>query len=321
MSVEYNGLYYEDESFTICTGLKDLILKEITLHPNTKVILNNAFSIRKNLEKVTLNEGLERIENSAFDRCVYLKEINFPSSLKLIGKNAFYCTNIKTLDLSKCINLKLSEMAFASSTICDITLPNNLEKIPFRCFEYNYFSSINLPNSLKEIDSYAFNACNYLKEINLKNIEKIGNGAFQYCTNLENIIFGKNLKHLCEYCFYNCTKLKEIDLSNTKLTYLAEGIFAECTNLEKIKLPNILKTLKRVCLYNTKITKLNLPPRVRTIPDISNNFIECICKNKEEIKNENPKYIKLVTITLDNLLENNKSFKEANNYFKENLDR
>ena len=42
-----------------------------------------------NLTKVTLSEGIEKIEDNVFKNCPELTEITLPSSLKSIGKNAF----------------------------------------------------------------------------------------------------------------------------------------------------------------------------------------------------------------------------------------
>eukprot|EP00980_Cylindrotheca_fusiformis_P025069 scaffold12989_cov63-Cylindrotheca_fusiformis.AAC.1 len=41
------------------------------------------------LEKLGLNEGLERIGESAFQECETLTEVNIPSTVKVIGRDEF----------------------------------------------------------------------------------------------------------------------------------------------------------------------------------------------------------------------------------------
>ena len=63
---------------------------------------DNAFEDCISLEKLTLPEGLTSIGNNAFKNCHNLKEIYFPRScLTLIGTNAFYGCNLKSVTYHK----------------------------------------------------------------------------------------------------------------------------------------------------------------------------------------------------------------------------
>ena len=48
-----------------------------------------AFSSNDNLRWISLNEGLERIEDSAFETCVLLSSVHIPSTVNYIGSGAF----------------------------------------------------------------------------------------------------------------------------------------------------------------------------------------------------------------------------------------
>ena len=68
-------------------------------------------------------------------------------------------------------------------------LPNNIDKIPRRCF-YDCFSltSITIPYSVTEISYDAFNSCSKLKNISIpSNVTSIGNRAFDNCTSLTSV--------------------------------------------------------------------------------------------------------------------------------------
>ena len=68
-------------------------------------------------------------------------------------------------------------------------LPNNIDKIPIRCF-YDCFSltSITIPYSVTEISYDAFNSCSKLKNISIpSNVTSIGNRALRNCSGLTSI--------------------------------------------------------------------------------------------------------------------------------------
>ena len=63
---------------------------------------DNAFEGCISLEELTLPEGLTSIGNNAFKDCHNLKEIYFPRNcLTLIGTNAFYGCNLKSITYHK----------------------------------------------------------------------------------------------------------------------------------------------------------------------------------------------------------------------------
>ncbi len=86
-----------------------------------------------------------------------------------------------------------------------LTIPSEIEGYPVTRICYNAFnmcygiSEINLPDTIKQIDSRAFAGCVCLRKINIpKNVESIGTLAFMDCTNLEVV----NLSD--ENSFYHC---------------------------------------------------------------------------------------------------------------------
>jgi len=174
--VEYDGIYYEDDSFTNCVGIKDskVIVK---LHPNTKKIEMHSFKYRS-IIKIILPEGLEQIETNAFLNCDCLKEVNFPSTLKYIGEAAFKGTSLRAVDLSKCIDLKLSEDSFKNVPFRELYLPATLKEIPPGCFASNFITSLTLPNQLETIGANAFENCTYLGSIDLSSVKNLGKRAF-----------------------------------------------------------------------------------------------------------------------------------------------
>ena len=72
--------------------------------PGTKVIGHCAFYKCYGLERVTLPDSVEEIEDRAFHKCEAMEEINFPEGLRSIGKDAFLaCKGLKEVTLPSTI--------------------------------------------------------------------------------------------------------------------------------------------------------------------------------------------------------------------------
>ena len=90
-------------------------------------------------------------------------------------------------------------------------------------------SSINFPDSLKYISSYAFYGTG-LSGLNItRNIEYIGKYAFYECVNLKNIIYNTSqqykLNRIEDYAFSSCTLLNSISLP-TSLQSIGKDVFS-----------------------------------------------------------------------------------------------
>ena len=76
-------------------------------------------------------------------------------------------------------------------------------------------SSINLPNSLKTLESEAFGGCKSLSSINLPNsLETIQHNCFVFCASLSSINLPNSLKTLGGYPFRYCSSLKYVTLGD-----------------------------------------------------------------------------------------------------------
>lgn len=145
-------------------------IQSVVLPSTVKKIGNYAFAgckwsdrtdnLAGSLKSVQLNEGLEEIGQQAFGVQSNLENVNFPSTLKSLGVNSFYWTNIKEVSLpdsvtylgsgafSLCWKLKyvklsaglteIPEALFRSSTSIDtFVIPSSIEKeATASCFAY-----------------------------------------------------------------------------------------------------------------------------------------------------------------------------------------
>ena len=104
---------------------------------------------------VTIPEGYDRVGDEAFANSL-ITNINFPTTLTLIGESAFYnCTNIAS-----------------------ITLNEGLENIGKKAFMGTPLTALNFPSTLKIIHDEAFRNC-YVYDLKFNaGLKFIGKGAF-----------------------------------------------------------------------------------------------------------------------------------------------
>ena len=150
------------------------LLEKLTLPSTLRQIGEGAISGHINLEEVTLPQELESIGFSAFDRCEGLKELTIPASVKTVGAFAFsYCKELKTVHLEGVFSGKkqrsiltedgegvLSAGLFSGCiSLKEIRIPEGFRVIGDSAFKGSGLSSAEIPDSVTEICSSAFEEC------------------------------------------------------------------------------------------------------------------------------------------------------------------
>ena len=91
---------------------------------------------------------------------------------------------------------------------------------------------VQFSDSVKKIGKYAFRDAR-IKGIDLKNVEEIGERAFEKCNLLEKVVFGENLRTISKGAFAECLNLKEIEFRGGT-PKIAKTAFKEDRFLKKI---------------------------------------------------------------------------------------
>lgn len=92
-----------------------------------------------NLKKVTLPEGVFYVAPNGFSKNPNLKEVTFPSTIKLIGNSAFAACAIEKLNFSENTDfpLAIDNIAFFNNKIKSVWLPDKTEKVTNMAFRSN----------------------------------------------------------------------------------------------------------------------------------------------------------------------------------------
>ena len=184
-----------------------------------------------------------------------LNSIKIPSTVKVIGDNAFhYNRTLASVDLSDATGLKtIGDGAFSDAKFTTIEFPENLETIGNYAFSGVQFTTLEFPENLKTIGSTAF-ACgwtNYgslsrLTKIDFsraKNLESIGRMAFANALITE-VSFPEKLKTIEERAFADITSLTKVDFSNaSSLEVIEKAAFKNCS-IKEVAFPENLKEIE-----------------------------------------------------------------------------
>jgi len=262
-------------------------LESVTISGNG-IIPSGLFAECSRLKNVTINEGITIIGESAFSETV-IKKLVLPSTVIAVNDNAFaYCGQLEKAVLDERLD-SIGCQAFMNTTLLsEINIPDKVEHIGSKCFSYSgiknvklpkndfftviydktFFECANLeevilPDSIYQIDSYAFANCKSLQRINLDNIKLLYNKAFAG-TALEKITLAARM--IGSWAFAQCENLKKADLSGIGTKKLDSRLFFECMNLNKISLPkNQIKIFGGDCFYHTAIKEITFDTEQITV--------------------------------------------------------
>ncbi len=96
---EYDGVLYlgnEENPYVLLVDVTDLARSEYTIHKDTKIIYDDAFSLCENLLSITIPQSVVYIGNNAFAHCNSLQTIYIPDSVKTIEGYLVFSSEART---------------------------------------------------------------------------------------------------------------------------------------------------------------------------------------------------------------------------------
>lgn len=161
-----------------------------------------------------------------------------------------------------------------SPNLMGVYINDGVTKICERAFYGTCLKNIYIPNSVTEIEKYAFEGCDRLTSITIPDsITVINEGVFYNCSGLTDIVIPDSVTAIGKYAFHSCKSLTSINIPNS-VTAIGGYAFIYCTSLTSINIPNSVTTIRDCTFHScTNLTSVNIPDSVTTIRD--NAFWEC----------------------------------------------
>lgn len=255
-----------NSAFRYCTSLTQITLSNTLITLGTHVFANCT-----KLSSITLSQNLTTIGINAFQECTALTSITIPNSVVTMDKYAFYkCSNLLSVVLSNSLTT-ISDYAFDYCTkLSSVTFPTtgNLVTIGSYAFRYTALETLNLPNSIKTINSYAFFNITELSTVTIPDsVTTFGSGIFQNCTGLTSYKLPTNMQTIPTSIFQGCTGFTTITIPKS-ITTIGSSAFSGCTNVENITFEssNTIETIGDSAFYNFKnMSKFTIPISVTTL--------------------------------------------------------
>ena len=182
---------------------------------------NSAFYMCKNLERVTLPEGITQIGNYAFLACK-LTSINLPEGIESLGVYSFsQCNNLKHIRLPESLKTIRDNALRSWSNMRQLYIPKNVESIGVNCTA----SDLNLVSLAVDKDNTHFvtpggsnviiektsgkllMGCSTSKIPSI--VKTIGEGAF-YNLKMEEIEIPSSVESIEKWAFMYCQQLKSV---------------------------------------------------------------------------------------------------------------
>jgi hypothetical protein len=222
------------------------------------------------LRRMILPEGVVEIGYGAFSYCIYLEDVNIPSTLRRLNNYSFSeCISLKTDPLIFPEGMKeIASLAFQDcrSLTGEVVLPSTIKKIGAGAFFSAKITKVNLPEGLEEIGDAAFYACR-LKEVYIPNSCQLLSGAshFQLNYGLEKIHLPEGITAIPQNFLSCCLELSKTNIP-TSVKSIDESAFFQCRSLENLELPEGLENIGENALwYLDSLEQVEYPSTLKKI--------------------------------------------------------
>ncbi len=245
-----NGLKYSTEyGYGMITGYTDDMPADVTIPDEVggmtvKRLDDQVFYECEKLHSVVIPDTVTAIGYGCFRDCTNLAEITFPKEIKSFGQVAVQGS--KWLADQQAKNpLVTASNVLVDGTGCtgEVTIPAGITIVNVDAFEDNTkITGVNLPDTLKEIGSWAFKGCSGLQEVTIPgSVEEFGWGCFEKCTGLRSVTLQEGLTELEKDVFSECSALTEINFPESMRRI--DEAFNHCDALKEVTIPENVKTV------------------------------------------------------------------------------
>ena len=202
-------------------------------------IATNAFR-KLSITSLTVENGVQILEDSAISECPSLTTVTLPPSIKEAEDALYALPSLNTLTLTPTRPLV---------TYFEGESDERFQKVEFSISEFPYIGKGTLPLSLKTVHIVG-SACDM---------------ALRGCSMVETVTVDERIQSLPNMLFSGCTSLTNVSFSD-HLTSIGASAFSGCSSLSELLLPNTVTSMGDYALSGMKITEMVLPEKLTKLP-------------------------------------------------------
>ena len=172
------------------TDLKELILPD-SVRELGEGVCYNLYA----LETVSIPEGVTEIPAQAFSTTGNLKNISLPSTLKVIGENAFASCGVEELTLPEGLET-IEACGFLGAHLREFIAPAGLKTIGNSAFNSAALTEVQLNEGLQSIGIAAFSNLNITRFTFPDSVTTVGANVLERCYSLKEVTVGAGITEL-----------------------------------------------------------------------------------------------------------------------------
>ncbi len=172
------------------------------------------------------------------------KKLVLKGGMKNVGEEAFAeFTELREIKMCDSIEVIETSAFRRTDNLEKMNMPASLKRIDSWAFyDSGMFSSgtlkLKFPKGLKSIGYAAFGSCDSIEKLIIPDsVKKIGGEAFTGCDNLRSVTISKNLKIIPYNAFGGCLKLKSITIRSKKLKKIKKVAFEDIHPKARFRVP------------------------------------------------------------------------------------
>ena len=199
--------------------------------------------------------------------------------------NIVYLNTLKKIELGN--NIGIDRYAFLHcQSLTSINIPNTVTDIEFGAF-YNCYSLkfIVIPNSVISINNCIFISCYSLKSIAIPNsIPNMGVQFFKDCCSLSSVTIPSSVTSVGTELFKGCRSLTLVTIPDS-ITSIADNMFDGCLSLNTVTLPDSITSIGAYAFQScNSLTSVIIPDNVTNIGNYA--FSHCFALKSVNIPNK-----------------------------------
>ena len=225
-----------------------------------------------NLQKVTINQGVQTLRKGAFEYSGKLTSVTLPNTIKTIEYHAFYrCGNLSRINIPTSLKILGEGVLEGCTKLTSITLPEGLEEMHWGACRNSGLTSITIPSTIKKFDAQVFSICADLTSATV-NSTILGEGAFDGCEKLKSVTLSDKILQIPGIVFRNCKALASVHLP-ANLKEIGSYAFENCTALTSFVFPANAVVMNEGSFRGAGLRSVRLPYGMTEIS--YRGFVDC----------------------------------------------